>query len=391
MKRVLKICGGIWENASRDKRELSVCQELGAETLVMAKGDPRDSFREDEVDGYKVYRFSTRPLGTAPVLNWPNRVLSLFIWGRKARKFRADIISGHDLSGLFIGYLSNLGNRHKAKLVYDSHEFEIGRAVRRSRLQTWAICHLERFLIKCCAFSIMVNDSIADEVQQIHCLKDRPVVARNVPPYWKLDPEETARVRAGFLESLGLPEETFLVMYHGMLFRNRGIENLLRAVAQTPGTAAVILGNALTPSYLESLRTLAGDLGITDRVLFHPAVPVDILRNYVGAADVELTVGIGSFSKSYYLSLPNKFFEAVQAMTPLIVSDFPEMGKIVRQYEIGIPVNPENVKEIVAAIRRLKDDREFYAVCKENLKRAKEELCWENEKTALKEAYRKLI
>ncbi len=390
MKRVLKICGFTWENQSRDKRELSVCRELGAETLIMAKGAPGDSFRENEVDGYKVYRFSTRPLGQARWLTPLNQVLSLLIWGRKARKFHADIISGHDLPGLFIGYLSNLGNRHKAKLVYDSHEFEIGRTSRRNRLQIWAVCRLERFLMKRCAFSIMVNDSIADEVQRIHRLKNRPVVARNVPPYWELDPAETARVRADFLGKLNLPEESFLVMYHGALVQDRGIENMLRAVAQTPGTAAVILGNALTPSYLESLRALTGELGITERTLFHPAVPVEILRSYVGAADMGVSLLL-PVVQNHILALPNKFFENIQSLTPLVVSNFPAIGSIVDHYSIGLRVNPENVEEIAAAIRRLKDDREFYAACKENLKRAKEELCWEHEKTALKEAYRRIM
>lgn len=390
MKRVLKICANTWDSASRDKRELTLCRDLGAETLVMAKGAPGDSFRKEEVSGFHVYRFSTRPLGTARWLTPLNQILSLFVWGRKARKFRPDVITGHDLPGLFVGYLSNFGNPHKAALVYDSHEFEIGRAVRRSRLQIWLVTRLERFLMKRCAFSIMVNDSIAGEVQRIHRLKERPVVARNVPSYWELDPAEAARVRSGLLEKLGLPEGTFLTMYHGALMPERGIENLLRAVSLTPGTAAVVLGNG-NESYVSSLRALCRELGAADRVLFHPAVPVEALRNYAGAVDVGTAIIMGNTSKSYYLSLPNKFFETVQSLTPLIASNFPEMGKIIRDYNIGSTVDPENVEDIAAAIRRMRDDREFYAACKENLKRAKEELCWEREKTALEEAYRRIL
>lgn len=390
MKKILKICTNIWENASRDKRELTVCRELGMETVVMAKGRPGDSFREEEVDGFKVFRFSTRPLGPARWLNGPNRVLSLLIWGWKARKFRADIITGRNLPGLFIGYLSNLCNPHKAKLVYDSHEFELGRNSGRSPFQTWYVKHLERFLIRRSAFSVMVNDSIADEVQKIYRLEDRPVVARNVPPYWDLDPAESARVRAELLQKLNLPEDTFLVMYHGLLMRNRGIEQLLRAAALTPGVGVVILGNAQRPAYPESLHALCAELGITDRVLFHPAVPVEKLRNYVGAADAGVSL-LQPTVQNHILALPNKFFENVQSMTPVIVSDFPTIGDIVSRYGIGPRVNPESVEEIAAAIRRLKDDREFYASCKENLNRAKEELCWEREQAALKEAYRRIL
>ncbi len=389
MKRVLKICANTWDSASRDKRELTLCRELGAETLVMAKGAPGDSFREEEVSGFNVYRFSTRPLGTARWLTPLNQILSLFVWGRKARKFRPDVITGHDLPGLFVGYLSNFGNPHKAALVYDSHEFEIGRAVRRSRLHIWLVTRLERFLMKRCAFSIMVNDSIAGEVQRIHRLKERPVVARNVPSYWELDPAEAARVRSGLLEELGLPEGTFLTMYHGALMPERGIENLLRAVALTPGTAAVVLGNG-NESYVSSLRALCRELGAADRVLFHPAVPVEALRNYAGAADMGVSL-LQPVVQNHILALPNKFFENIQSLTPVIVSDFPAISSLLRHYGIGLPVNPESPEDIAAAIRRMRDDREFYAACKENLKRAKEELCWEQEKTALEEAYRRIL
>ena len=389
MKRVLKICANTWDSASRDKRELSHCRDLGAETLVMAKGAPGDSFRKEEVSGFPVYRFSTRPLGTARWLTPLNQILSLFVWGRKARKFRPDVITGHDLPGLFVGYLSNFGNPHKAALVYDSHEFEIGRAVRRSRLQIWLVTHLERFLMKRCAFSIMVNDFIADEVQRIHRLKERPVVARNVPSYWELDPAEAARVRSGLLEKLGLPEGTFLTMYHGALMPERGIENLLRAVALTPGTAAVVLGNG-NESYVSSLHALCRELGAADRVLFHPAVPVEALRNYAGAADMGVSL-LQPVVRNHILALPNKFFENIQSLTPVIVSDFPAISSLLRHYGIGLPVNPESPEDIAAAIRRMRDDREFYAACKENLKRAKEELCWEREKTALEEAYRRIL
>ena len=52
-KLVLKIAANTWENASRDIRELSVVQELGADVLVMAKGDK--SGIQEKVRGFSVY------------------------------------------------------------------------------------------------------------------------------------------------------------------------------------------------------------------------------------------------------------------------------------------------------------------------------------------------
>ena len=88
--KVLKICIGTWENASHDKRELSVCRELGADTEVVAKGD--ESHPEGLVEGFYVNRLSARPLKHAPVAL--NRMISIFTWAAYIRKRKdADILS----------------------------------------------------------------------------------------------------------------------------------------------------------------------------------------------------------------------------------------------------------------------------------------------------------
>lgn len=386
--KVLKICIGTWVNASRDKRELSVVEELGHAVEVVAKGDV--SGQVDMVDGFKVTRLSSRPLGEkAPVAL--NRVLSMFTWAAYVRK-RADIdvISGHDYLALTIGWMSNIGKRKKAKLVYDSHEFELGRNQKRSKLAYWAVCHWERFLMNRCEFSIMVNDAIADEVQRIHELKERPVVVRNTPVYWNLDPLKTTEIRKMFCDRLTVSEDTFFVMYHGGVMPGRGIEVLLEAVNLEPNCACVVLGNPSTERYRKELDKLVETLGIRKRVLFLPAVSAAELPHYVSASNAGVSL-LQPVIKNHVLALPNKFFENIQSLTPVIVSDLPAIGALVDQYEIGCKVNPAEPQEIAAAICHMKDDRERYAAYKENLKQAKEDLCWEKEKGVLLEAYRRIL
>lgn len=386
--KVLKICIGTWVNASRDKRELSAVQELGHEVEVIAKGER--SGVVDEVDGFKVTRLSSRPLGEKMPVSL-NRILSMFTWAAYVRKRTdVDVISGHDYLALTIGWMSNIGKRKKAKLVYDSHEFELGRNQKRGKIAYWFVCHWERFLMKRCEFSIMVNDVIADEVQRIHRLKERPIVVRNIPNHWELDQEKIAQTRRELLSALGCAEDTFLMMYHGGVTNDRGIEQMLKAVSQLQGVYAVVLGNAATEKYMDSLRALVDAIGISEKVLFHPAVPAEILRNYAGAADAGMSL-LQPTVQNHILALPNKFFENIQSLTPVIVSDFPAIGAIVDQYQIGIKVDPENPKEIAAAICRMRDDQEFYAACKRNLRHAKEDLCWEKEKSVLQAAYRKVL
>ena len=390
MKVFLKIVLNKFKDASRDKRELSVVNTFNIDIFIMAKGEYN---YKSNSDGYNVHRRTTRPLGNVNWLVKLNRLISVFTWANYGKKLKPDCISCHDLSALFIGWLSTwfIPKDKKPLLVYDSHEFEIGRNTggKRSKYAKHIISKVEKYLMKKCAFSMMVNDSIADEVQRIHKLKERPVVVRNIPNYWVVDKNICIKRRKEICARLRVSDNSFIVMYHGGIMRNRGIEVLLASIQRNKNLVAMILGDG-EPSYLEQLKQMAEQLQISNRVLFHDAVPIDVLWQYVGAADVGM-ITIPPASKSYYFMLPNKLFENIQSLTPIIGSNFPEITKIVNKYDIGILVNPENVEEIVDAVEKMRTDKELYYKFKNNLKQAKEDLCWENESKILEEAYAKIL
>ena len=386
MTRFLKIRAGEWKNESRDKREISVCKELGMDVFVLAKED--DSC-EDYIDDLRVYRASSRPWRHMP--NSINRLVSLLTWAKQARNLKPDIISGHDLPGLAIGYLSTLflkrGN--KPQLVYDSHEFELGRNADRTKLSIFFIKLLEGYLMRRCAFSIMVNDEIANVVQGIHHLTERPVVARNTPFYWEIDKDVTNAVHHDFCEELKAPENSFFVMYHGGVIHDRGVETLIKVVGKNTNIYGVILGNGES-SYLESLNKLAYETGASSRLLFKPAVPLSELWKYVGAANVGLIM-IPAICENHRLCLPNKFFENIQSETPVVCPDYPAMKGVVEKYNNGIACDVSDVNVVFDAIERLRNDKTLYTEKKKGALLAKQDLCWEKEKKQLKEAYKRIL
>ena len=165
---------------------------------------------------------------------------------------------------------------------------------------------------------------------------------------------------------------------------------MLQAASELKNVSCVILGYSETQRYIDELQLLASQLDMSSRLLFHPAVSLDILPEFVAAVDVGM-INILPTSKSFYYMLPNKFFENIQAATPIIVSDFPEVAQLTDQYGIGLKVSPENISQITEAIIKMRDDKAFYATCKENIRSAKEELCWEKEKEKLKAAYKTIL
>ena len=387
----LKIVPIEFKNESRDKRELSVVKELGYETLVVDTPKHVEDFWEI-IDGHRVYHISTRRYGESVRMRVVNRGRAYWQFIRKTIEINADVISGHDYLMTFAAYIANCCKRYKAKLIYDSHEFELYQNPDRSKLTLWVLKLLEGFLIRRVDIAMMVGDKIADEVQEIYNLQTRPTVIRNIPPYWHLEPEKSAVIRKEFLKSLMLSDSGFLMMYHGAIMRGRGIECAIRVLELLPDDVGlVIMGDDSNLGMVEGLRELAKKMGVERRVLFRSAVPIQVLKDYIGAVDVEMVLIEGKTCRSYAYSLPNKFFESIQACVPMICSDLPEMGKLVRQYDIGLLVNEDDEKSVVEAVLKLRNDEGLYDRLRSNVAKAKEELCWEKENLILKKAIQEMV
>ena len=380
--KVVKLCIGEWDNASRDKRELGVCKELGFDASVIAKGD--ETHLDGYVDGFYVKRFQTRLFGEGTFVLANRIAASLKLAKDLRRENDISVLSCHDLIALAIGYLSNIGKAKKAILIYDSHEFEIGRNIQRSKMRKKFIVCLERFLIKKCAFSIMVNDSIADEVKRIHHLKKRPIVARSTPELWEVNCDVCSKEREKMLAILE-PGVEYLLSTHGNLCPDRGIEQVIEVISQIGNLGLIILGNG-EKEYVQGLMDMVRELSCDKRVLFFDAVPQNQIWKVVGATDINMVM-VQPSSASYIYSLPNKFFEAIQSETPVIASDLPEMAKLVDNYQIGLHCSPQDTGAIKGCVEKMCSDKNFYADCKEAVRKAKRELCWEKEKQSLKEAY----
>ena len=390
MKLFIKIIASNFQHATRDKKEMAVAAELGCQVIVVAKGAKNHT---EKVEGWDVHFRTTRPLGELGGFNGINRLIAIWKWALYVRKLKADVISCHDILALLIGWVSIwfLPLVSKPLLIYDSHEFELGRNTngKRGLFKKKILTILEKFLIDKSAITMMVNDSIAQDVKQIYRLKEKPLVVRNIPPYWNIDNNVCIEKRKAFCLALNVPENTFILMYHGAITTNRGIEQLISATCEIPDCIIILLGFG-NDQYLSILRKHISECKMEGRILFLDAVPLNILWEYIGASDVGIMLDQNT-CKSYYYSLPNKLFENIQSEKMVIGSNFPEYKQIIEGYDIGLCCNPHDSKEITETIRKIKQDLNLRDLFRINLKTAKEVLCWENEKMILFAAYTTLL
>jgi len=291
----------------------------------------------------------------------------------------ADVYQGHSYSGIPIAL--DLARRHRGPAVYDAGDIYLDTtsvgalhpAVR--RYVGWA----ERRWARRADRVITVNEAYAEVLEQ-RLRVPRPLVAMNCPP---LETQPPARGR--FHRALGLDPSCSVVLYHGGFTRERGIEQLVAAIALVPGAVLVLMGFGYLGAELAAVAAASDG-----RVLLVPPVPPSELVAWVAGADV-VAIPIQPTTLNHRLTTPNKLFEAMAAGVPMVASDLPSMAPIVREAG-GILVDPTDPSAIAAGIRAVLDAPDADRMARRELTRAaaRERYNWEVQVQPLLDEYGRL-
>ena len=292
----------------------------------------------------------------------------------KYRKKNIEVVNVHTLGLLPIGVLCKIFFR--AKLIYDAHEYETQtQGLKGSRKKLASI--LERVLIPYCDKTIVVSESIADEYKKLYPKLERPYVVLNTPVYKEI------KKRDIFRETLEISQDKTIFLYQGGLSSGRGIEVLLEAFKTSNDKKSVIVFmgyGSLEKMILEHVESC-------ENIYFHKAVTPDVLLDYTSSADFGIST-IEDSCLSYRYCLPNKMFEYIMANVPVIVSNLPEMKKIVEEHHIGVLAKEntsQGLKEAIENAIKLNKDE-----IKRNLQKVKEVYNWQEQEKVLIEVYNEL-
>lgn len=193
-----------------------------------------------------------------------------------------------------------------------------------------------------------------------------PFVVRNLPRY-----REVAR-NFRLYDALGIPRSMPICLYSGGLQDGRGIRTMLSMASQIPGAAFVLLGSGpLEDRVRQSMHSCSN-------IYHHPAVPNEQVIDFAASAAVGFAL-IEPISLSYRYALPNKLFEYIMAGTPVLVTNLPQMKKIVDQYGVGLTVSPGSLPGAVQQARHLLSDSALHRQCAANCHIAAQDLCWDRE------------
>lgn len=292
----------------------------------------------------------------------------------------SDIYHAHDLNTLPVAYYC--AKKHKAKLVYDSHEFYTDRNTRNSSaIGKFMLRLVERFYIKRCDIVITVNESLAYEYVKLYKI-DRPKVIMNAPSKKNVP---TVKEGKSIRENLNISSKYKLLLYTGSITFNRGLEKLIESMKYLPDCYLVFMGYG-SEEYKKELSEKAKKHDVQSRFSYFGPVPSNEVTTYASSADLGIAP-IENVCLSYYLCSPNKIFEYVNANLPIISSNFPEMKRVVEEYEIGLTFDPSDPLDISRAVKEIFTDDKRRLKMKENTLRASTAFNWENESEKLIQMY----
>jgi glycosyltransferase involved in cell wall biosynthesis len=149
------------------------------------------------------------------------------------------------------------------------------------------------------------------------------------------------------VEPMPRPRPGAIVGAVGRLEPQKGFDVLLRALRDVDDATLVVIGDG---SEREQLRSLAGRLGLDDRIVWI-GWSADV-RSYLPAFDVFVL-------PSRFEGFPLVVLEALLAETAVVATDVGSVPEAVRDEETGLLVPPDDAAALAASLRRLVADADL--------------------------------
>jgi glycosyltransferase involved in cell wall biosynthesis len=139
---------------------------------------------------------------------------------------------------------------------------------------------------------------------------------------------------------------------------------------------------------LENIKREVAKRKLEDRVRFITKLPFSELQQYTAVADVGVSLD-KPLHLNYAYSLPNKLFDYIHAGLPVLVSDLPELRRVVETYSVGAVVSKIEPQDIAVSLQQMFDGGALPVWSKNALQAAKE-LNWQREQEVVKRVYEPL-
>jgi glycosyltransferase involved in cell wall biosynthesis len=271
------------------------------------------------------------------VLLWAIPV-TIAAYGERAAYYHA-----HDLYSLLPALVA--GRLRRVRVIYDAHEFTSEQGDPR-RLRNGLERRLEHWLVPRADEVIVPSARRGQLYVERYDLHKVPKLILNCPPLTVPSHSDVLR------QTLGLPLDKHVALYHGSLQPGRGLEQLVLSTHHFEASNVLVIIGVQGDFYRDVLAPLVLSERLTDKVFFLPYVRPEEIMRYVEGADVGVAI-YRNVNLNNFFCAPTKLYEYLMAGVPVVTSAFPELVEFLTEYPVGCTFDPDCPQSIAVAINNV--------------------------------------
>lgn len=320
----------------RVRKEITTLVRAGHNVELIVSDFHRDGSGGEDL-GAKIH-FVPTTLGSSPARNFVEQV----VFNRRAAKIlhalRPSHIHCHDLSSLLAGVWAK--KKINATLVFDAHEL-MPESFCGVRKKVWNI--VEGWCIKDCDYIIMPEKNRIAYFKRKYTNIPEPLLVQNFPRKSEIPADKCDLFR----DIYPVARDQKIVLYTGLIAALRHIEELIDSMNVCGEEFILIILGEAFKGYDEILRGRINELGLTDRIFLHEAVPHAEILRYMASCDVGIALYRNTDVNNYYCA-SNKVYEYIALGKPVVTNNYPGLVETVERFGQGVcvaEVCPESLAE----------------------------------------------
>ena len=374
-----KIIVSVINDLTTDQRVDKICSSLhnlGFDVLLVGR-KYNDSLPLNRK--YKTHRMTTfLRKGVFSYLEFSIRLFFFLVFRKK------DILLSNDLDTLSPNFL--VSKLQSKKIIYDSHELflELPELINRPKKRfIWQ--KIESFILPKLKNTYTVCQSIADYYNSKY--KTDFKVVRNIPQ----SSVGSLQSSVGSFQSLTgnskfkIQNSKFLIIYQGAINIGRGLELMIDTMQYLDDCQFIIIGDGEITS---EIKNLILEKKLSNKIFMLGKKTPSELKKITPHANLGISIE-EDLGLNYRYALPNKLFDYIHANIPVLVSDLPEMKRIVLDYQVGEIIKNREPKLLAQQITNFLKQNQ--TILQKNLKTAALDLQWKNEEKVLREVFEDFI
>jgi len=278
-----------------------------------------------------------------------------------------DLIVANDVD--FVPWLVGDGRLLRApggRVHLDLHEWHGEEPGRPSTLGDWLVRRFDRWKAAGLSSSVFTSRSTVSpglgKLYESQFGVAPLAIVRSLPRFENLEPSP-------------VDAEAIDLVYHGIPDLSRGLGLFAEALPLLDKRFRLHLMLTGTPADQTPLRSLLA--ASAERVHFHDPVPVNEIARRINEWDLEVMF-FPPIRPNLIYTLPNKFFEAVQARLGVVIGESPEMMRLTTEGGFGVVIAGWAAADLADGLNRL--SREDIVAMKKATRTAARELSAERER-----------